>query len=113
MNENAPTNLSIDQGSANHTPALSILHKNVNFAGVAMSSSPCASCERLKESLQNPSPSVLLAHGLTAARLAALLHVSRSTVHRWYQAGRIPESARYDVARELLDIICRGGRHDQ
>ena len=76
-----------------------------------MSGSPCASCPKLPQLLAQPSTDVLLAHGLTPARLAELLGVSRSTTSRWYKAGRIPESARYDVARELLAVVHGGGRH--
>jgi len=75
-------------------------------------SSPCAECPQLKTLLMNPDPEVLLAHGLNPVRLAELLGVHRSTTCRWYKDGRIPESARYDAARELLAVIHGGGRHE-
>ncbi|NCC05335.1 MAG: hypothetical protein EOM37_15165 [Proteobacteria bacterium] len=77
-----------------------------------MSGSPCAGCPHLKTLLMNPDPVVLLAHGLPPVRLAELLGVHRSTTCRWFRDGRIPESARYNVGRELLAVIHGGGRHD-
>jgi DNA-binding transcriptional regulator YiaG len=74
-------------------------------------SSPCSTCPRLRQLLENPTPKALLAHGLSPSRLAELLGVSRSTTCRWYKSGRIPDSARYDVARELLAVVQRGGHH--
>lgn len=77
-----------------------------------MSGSPCASCPNLPRQLQSPDPDVLLAHGLTPTRLAALLGVSRSTTSRWFKAGHIPASARFDVAKELLAAVHGGPRHE-
>lgn len=77
-----------------------------------MSGSPCASCPRLRQLLENPTREWFRAHGWSDGRVADALKRNRSTVYRWFESGNIPAEGRYDLARLALDIVHRGGRHD-
>lgn len=78
-----------------------------------MSSSPCASCEHLKALLQSPSLRWFESHGWHQARIARAMGVSRSCVSRWFTGGTIPDQARADLGRLVIQIVCEGGRHHE
>ena len=77
------------------------------------SCSPCASCQHLRQLLENPDPQWFRAHGWSPARVAEAVGVHRSTVSRWFADGStIPAAAKYDIARLAIQIACEGGRHE-